>query len=50
MRNLKKVLRSRERSSKNVGCKDKGDSGGIKGIRIITCDNIFVGQTHLGNY
>ena len=33
-----------------MGCKDKGDSGGIGGIRIITCDNIFVGQTHLGNY
>ena len=45
-----KVTRSCERSSKNVGCKDKGDSGGIGGIRIITYDNIFVGQTHLGNY
>ena len=33
-----------------MGCKDKGDSGSIGGIRIITYDNIFVGQTHLGNY
>ena len=45
-----KVTRSWERSWKNVGCKDKGDSGSIGGIRIITYDNIFVGQTHLGNY
>lgn len=31
-----KVTRSCERSSKNVGCKDKGDSSGNGGIRIRT--------------